>query len=187
MAKVTALIVVAVLVAAGAAYGVPPTVANVTASQRMDGSKLVDIYYDLSDPDSTTVGVRFKVSNDGGTTYNIIPVTMTGHVGEFVPVTPTPTQKHIVWNVGVDLPSTFGSNFRVAVTAQDCGGYTGEMITIPAGTFKMGNNGHETYPDSTGELPQHDVQMSEYQIGKYEVTRGEYRRFITAGGYQNSA
>jgi formylglycine-generating enzyme required for sulfatase activity len=184
----TAIVVtlIAAILAAGAAHGEPPTVSNVTASQRTDASKLVDIYYDLSDSDSATVGVRVTVSNDGGNTYNIIPVTMTGDVGDVVPVTPTPTQKHIVWNAGEDMPYTFGQNFRVAVTADDCVGYAGEMITIPAGPFLMGNNGHEGYSNSN-ELPQHEVQMSEYQIGEYEVTRGEYRRFITAGGYENSA
>ena len=184
MGKVVAVIVVAVLVAAGAAHGsTPPTVSNVTASQRMDASKLVDIYYLLSDPDGATVVVRVKVSNDGGNIYNIIPVTMTGDVGEFVPVTPTPTQKHIVWNAGEDTPYTFGQNFSVAVTANDCAGYTGEMITIPAGPFLMGNNGHEGYSNDN-ELPQHEVTLSDYQIGRYEVTRGEYRRFILAGGYE---
>jgi formylglycine-generating enzyme required for sulfatase activity len=58
----------------------------------------------------------------------------------------------------------------------------GELITIPAGSFLMGNNGNEPFsPDA--ELPQHSVDLPGYQIGKYEVTRGEYRRFIEAGGY----
>lgn len=62
----------------------------------------------------------------------------------------------------------------------------GEMIYIPAGSFLMGNNGSE--PDSpTGENPQHSVYLSGYYIGKYEVTRGEYRAFMDAGGYTNSS
>jgi len=173
------LFLVLVVLAIGAMASTPPTVSNVTALQRTDGSKLVDIYYNVSDPDSPTVGVRVKVSNDGGSTYNIIPVTMTGDFGETV----VPgTGKHIVWNAGSDMPYTFSGNFRVAVTAHDCAGYTGEMITIPAGPFLMGNNGHEGYSNSS-ELPQHQVQLSEYKIGKYEVTRGEYRRFMIDGGY----
>ena len=48
----------------------------------------------------------------------------------------------------------------------------------------MGNNGHEGYggPD---EFPQHWVDLPAFQIGKYEVTRGEYRKFIEAGGYDD--
>ena len=61
-----------------------------------------------------------------------------------------------------------------------------EMVYIPAGSFLMGNNGSEPYSYSS-ELPQHSVYLSEYWIGKHEVTRGEYRRFMEAGGYRNPA
>ena len=61
-----------------------------------------------------------------------------------------------------------------------------EMVYIPAGSFLMGNNGSEPYTESD-ELPQHEVYLSGYWIGKYEVTRGEYRQFIDAGGYSNPA
>jgi formylglycine-generating enzyme required for sulfatase activity len=62
----------------------------------------------------------------------------------------------------------------------------GEMVTIPAGSFLMGNNGHEGY-EGPEEFPQHSVNLPAYQIGKCEVTRGEFRRFIEAGGYTNSS
>ena len=60
----------------------------------------------------------------------------------------------------------------------------GEMVTIGAGSFLMGNNGHEGFgvPE---EFPQHSVNLPTYQIGKYEVTRGQYRKFIEAGGYKD--
>ncbi|MEI6915135.1 MAG: SUMF1/EgtB/PvdO family nonheme iron enzyme [Armatimonadota bacterium] len=57
----------------------------------------------------------------------------------------------------------------------------GAMVSIPAGSFLMGNNGSEPY-SSPDELPQHAVYLSAYSIGKYEVTRGEYRAFMTATG-----
>src|SRR4030043_103251 len=70
----------------------------------------------------------------------------------------------------------------------------GEMVTIPAGrnghhfipagSFLMGNNGKEGF-DNPDELPQHWVELPAYQIGKYEVTRGQYRKFIEAGGYKD--
>jgi iron(II)-dependent oxidoreductase len=61
----------------------------------------------------------------------------------------------------------------------------GEMVTIPAGPFLMGNNGHEGY-EGPEELPQHSVNLPAYEIGKYEVTRGEFRRFIEDGGYAHA-
>jgi formylglycine-generating enzyme required for sulfatase activity len=60
----------------------------------------------------------------------------------------------------------------------------GEMIVIPAGWFLMGNNGQKP-ASSENELPQHWMELPAYEIGKYEVTRGEYRRFIEAGGYED--
>ena len=59
---------------------------------------------------------------------------------------------------------------------------TTEMVHIPAGGFLMGNNGGEPY-SSLDELPQHSVYLSGYWIGKYAVTRGEYRRFMEATGH----
>ncbi len=46
----------------------------------------------------------------------------------------------------------------------------------------MGNTGNEKFgvPE---EFPQRMVDLPAYQIGKYEVTRGEFRRFMEAGGY----
>jgi formylglycine-generating enzyme required for sulfatase activity len=75
----------------------------------------------------------------------------------------------------------------ILVGSQACislpgGGYSGEMVHIPAGEFLMGNSGNETYVESD-ELPQHPVFLSAYSIGKHEVTRGEFRLFIDAGGY----
>jgi formylglycine-generating enzyme required for sulfatase activity len=73
---------------------------------------------------------------------------------------------------------------RKKTTAVNTDDRLGEMITIPAGSFLMGNNGHEGF-GGPEEFPQHSVNLPTYQIGKHEVTRGQYRKFIEAGGYQN--
>ncbi len=53
-----------------------------------------------------------------------------------------------------------------------------EMVEIPGGEFVMG--------DHTGqketELPLHRVRLEAFQLGKYEVTKGEYNRFARATG-----
>ena len=61
-----------------------------------------------------------------------------------------------------------------------------EMVYVPAGPFQMGNNGDEaySYPD---ELPLHEVNLPAYWMGRSEVTRGQYRCFMDAGGYSNPA
>jgi len=78
----------------------------------------------------------------------------------------------------------------VLTISGECYAYVGssrtEMVYVPAGSFDMGNNGSEGYSYSN-ELPQHSVNLSGYFIGRHEVTRGEYRKFIDAGGYTNPA
>ncbi len=61
-----------------------------------------------------------------------------------------------------------------------------EMVYVPAGSFLMGNNGNECASE-VNEFPQHWVYLSGYWMGKYQVTRGEYRLFMEAGGYNNPA
>ncbi len=80
------------------------------------------------------------------------------------------------------LPNILVRNFEVVTTHN----VPLEMISIPAGSFLMGNNGNEPYSYSN-ELPQHSITLSAYSIGKYEVTRNQYRQFMTAGGYDNSS
>ena len=65
----------------------------------------------------------------------------------------------------------------------------GEMVNIPAGSFLMGNSGigSDAAYGYSDEFPQHSVTLSGYYIGKYLVTRGEYRAFINAGGYNNQS
>jgi hypothetical protein len=45
-----------------------PVVGNVTVSQRTDGSKKVDIRYNLSDADGDKCTISVQVSSDGGST-----------------------------------------------------------------------------------------------------------------------
>ena len=63
------------------------------------------------------------------------------------------------------------------------------MRYVPAGDFPMGNSGigGDLQFGPANEKPQHNVHLSGYWIGKYEVTRGDYRQFIDAGGYSNPA
>jgi formylglycine-generating enzyme len=52
-------------------------------------------------------------------------------------------------------------------------------VQIPTGTFTMGSP-----PDEDGHLadeePQHEVTISAFELGKYEVTNAEYARFLQA-------
>jgi iron(II)-dependent oxidoreductase len=65
-------------------------------------------------------------------------------------------------------------------TEDNTSNYPGEMITVSAGNFLMGSDN-----EKLNNSPRHSVYLPTYKIGKYEVTRGECRNFIKAGGYQN--
>jgi formylglycine-generating enzyme required for sulfatase activity/serine/threonine protein kinase len=58
------------------------------------------------------------------------------------------------------------------------------MVEIPGGVFLMGFDGK----GATGpEQPVHPVLVSDFSLGKYEVTIGDFRKFVAATGYKTTA
>jgi len=96
----------------------PPQVSNVSAAQRLDGSKIVDIWYGVNDADNDTLTVSVAVSNDNGATFVITPspANLSGAIGENIL---SGTNKHIIWNAGAEGVSFDGSQFKVKVTATE--------------------------------------------------------------------
>jgi hypothetical protein len=68
------------LLCTGSVFAGPPVVTNVVAVQRT-ATKLVDIHYDVSDPDGDLLKVRIEISHDGGKTYSVPANSLTGDVG----------------------------------------------------------------------------------------------------------
>jgi len=76
-----------------------------------------------------------------------------------------------------------------------------ELVNVDNGTFEMGMNVKldsstsatyrtvDAYSGATPfkEWPAHEVTMSAYAIGKYEVTNEEYAEFVDDGGYDTRA
>ena len=60
-----------------------------------------------------------------------------------------------------------------------------ELVAIPAGYFMMGSPASEEgrFDD---EGPQHQVTVGSFALGRYEVTRDEYRAFAEATGHSSS-
>jgi iron(II)-dependent oxidoreductase len=61
-------------------------------------------------------------------------------------------------------------------------GETGEMVSIPAGSFPMGAVWNEFAYDN--ELPVHEVHVPAFRIDRCPVTNSEYARFVEEGGYE---
>jgi len=58
-----------------------------------------------------------------------------------------------------------------------------QMVFVQGGQFRMGNDAREE-PD---EKPEHTVNLSSFWIGKYEVTVGEFRKFMNTHTYVTDA
>ena len=62
--------------------------------------------------------------------------------------------------------------------------YVGEMVDIPAGSFRMGDMSGE---GGDSEKPVHSVTVPAFKLGKHEVTVGQFQRFVEATGYRTDA
>jgi len=150
-----------------------PVVSNVNISQRTDGSKIVDIYYDLYETDDELCDISFKLSANGGASFNIIPspANLSGDFGDDLV---SGTNKHIIWNAGAESYPIDGS-YLYRVYADD--GSTPPMpenfVLVEGGTFNNGTS---------------DVTVSSFYIDKYELTQAGYQAVMgtdPASGYGN--
>ncbi len=62
-----------------------------------------------------------------------------------------------------------------------------EFVSIPAGEFLMGCSSNDS-SCSDDEKPSHKVKLTKgFYMGKYEVTKGEFQKFVDATKYQTEA
>jgi formylglycine-generating enzyme required for sulfatase activity len=157
-------------------YAADPVVSNISAEQRA-GTKLVDITYDVT-ADTPTVRILLEISNDGGQTFTVPSVTTSGAVGSGIA---TGTGKVITWNAGVDWNGRPSSQLRFKVVVGDL---RGSLVYIPAGAFIMGRTSGDTDTDA----PPVNVTLSQFYMGKYEVTKAEWaevRTWALNNGYSD--
>lgn len=57
------------------------------------------------------------------------------------------------------------------------------LIYIPSGEFIMGGRGSEGYVEPDSEPEPRVVKLSAYYIGKYAVSNGQFRKFVSVTGY----
>ena len=137
---------------------VDPIVSNVQAKQR-EGSRMVDIIYDLADPDSPTLTVYLKVSPDGGKTWKGPVELVTGDVGQHIAPGNT---KRLVWDAGKEFQNQFGVRYQYRIGASDQWIVPAGMALIPAGQLLIG--------DDRVEGPVHTVTVSAFAMDKWEVS-----------------
>jgi len=102
----------------GAALAADPVVTNVTMAQRTDGSRLVDITYDLADADSPALAIAVQFSADGGANWNFPALNLSGDHG---PGIAPGVGRNIVWDVSA-FPAPFDlATYQVRLVASDQG------------------------------------------------------------------
>ncbi len=136
------------------------------------------------------IGVTGTTSVDGSSWYRVaLDDGQTGYVFgnllDEVPVIATTPPPESDTQIAVGLYYNPGDTFR---DCADCP----EMVVIPAGSFMMGS----TKPEQdwavnqgakrewlTNETPRHRVTIpTKFAVGKLEITRGQYSRFVRATG-----
>ena len=65
-------------------------------------------------------------------------------------------------------------------------GVSMEFVRVPEGSFIMGSAEGDSAAESS-ELPQHELELPEYCIGKYEVTVDQFAAFAETKGYETTA
>ncbi|MBN1756375.1 IgGFc-binding protein [bacterium] len=99
----------------------PPLVLFVEFHQRTDGSKIVDISYQVDDPNDDSIYISVQVSRDGGTTWDIIPYSFVAP-SDTGWVTPEPAiTRNIIWDMGSETDPCFfeESDIMVRIIAND--------------------------------------------------------------------
>jgi hypothetical protein len=96
----------------------PSVVSNVRAAQRA-GTELVDILDDLA-AGVPPVAVAVQVSADGGASYAVPPVSLSGDL-TLLPG----AGKHLVWNAGADWDGQFSAQVKFKIAATDSAALAG--------------------------------------------------------------
>ncbi len=183
------LLIAATFALCGQLIAEVPKVSNIRASQR-DGTKLVDILYDVEDAENDKLTIRVEISADGGNRYNIPARAFEGAVGSSID---PGKNKKITWNAGIDWDGEFSDKMQVRITASDGKGLPGLEWSkeIPPGGFLMGRDGG---PEGSGPAVHLNINYS-YWLSKFYINTKQYCEFlnlavaankITSGGFIKS-
>jgi formylglycine-generating enzyme required for sulfatase activity len=139
-------------------------VSNIRAEQR--GQEIVVLYtLETTSP----CEVSLLLSQDNGVTWSDPLKNVSGAVGKSI----TAGEKQIIWKVLEEREQLVGDKIKFKVFASGKKSFEPEMVFVEGGTFQMGSNSGE--PD---EKPVHNVTISSFNIGKYEVTQAQWKEVM---------
>lgn len=124
------------------AQNTAPVVTNVDFNMRNDGSKIVDITYDVNDVDGQAMTITIAASSDGGATWNLPITQVTGAVGSGIT---NGTGKTIVWNAGAEIPNFYSATVQIRISADDGIVQCGSQITYAGKTYNTVQIGNQCW------------------------------------------
>lgn len=147
----------------------------------------IEITYNLD----VIANVDIYCSTDGGRSFSEPLKNISGDVGENV----TPGKKTALWHVFADREMIYSNNvvfkikIRQAKKIIEIDGLPIEMTKVNGGSFMMGVkiNEKESVDNQENDIPSHEVVLSDFYIGTYEVTVAQFKKFIDATGYRTDA
>ena len=156
------------------------SITNITVAQRTDGSRLVDVCYDLTGDENFSVfTITAEVSYDGGETYQSITM-LIGDIGGDIAES---AGKCFVWDFGTEAGELYTANAKIRLTANSeelpPGPGEFEMVYIPGGTYEMGCTPDGDGDCSSNEYPRHTVTLSPFSISAMEITNQQYADYLT--------
>jgi formylglycine-generating enzyme required for sulfatase activity len=153
----------------------PPVVAELTTSQREDG-----FWNDAKAAGNKEAYEAYLESYPTGRYVNLAKA----NIARLTPPTLVAAAPSTA-PIAVQTVPQISTSLSVGVVIKDCADCP-EMVMIPAGQFVMGATSieeeREKLPDSlrNRSQPTHQVNVSSFMAGRYEVTVGQYRAFALA-------
>lgn len=149
-------------------YAYAQQVSNVRFEQ--DGDHVI-INYDLDKP---TPEITLQLSEDGGLSWSEPLTNCQGDVGNHMI---SAGRNAIIWFPLEERDNLVGSRICFRVQSAPAGkeitvrGVSFQMVFVNGGTFMMGAGSEQGNDYYNNEKPVHQVTLSNYYIGQYEVTR----------------
>jgi formylglycine-generating enzyme required for sulfatase activity len=123
---------------------------------------------------SAPATIELWVSENGGSSWQGPLQQVQGDVGAGIPS----GERCALWRVLEERESLVGSNLRFKVSARSRQSWEPEMVFVEGGTFTMGCTSEQGSDCESDESPSHQVKLSSFQIGKYEVTQGQWKAIM---------
>ena len=131
----------------------------------VSGNQII-VTYDLNADATQEFDITLYISRDNGSTWQGPLSYVTGNVGE---KQTSGNNRLIIWDALREYNALKGTiGFQVRAKSKIDKNFP-EMVFVKGGTFQMGSN------EYIMEKPIHSVTVSDFYIGKYEVTQKQWR------------